>query len=764
MFGILTSIRAVVALQPTAGKVPTIPPGPLIEAGRAEAGIKKWRLEMNQNPSMKTKTRIVEGVCAWHGSRTTLVVIVCLGLAGLLLSTVQEPLRQIPPYKTIDPYVYAAYINDYAGTLKRFGSTYYASRVAYIYPERALVSLLGLDAGYYAFRFLAVVIAIGSVLAIGWRYYGLPTALFVSAWVCLTPWLPAQLLYTHYDGIAVIYTLLALALVLVPTRWRFTGHVAAGAAFALAVNCTQLAATMGAAFLPGWIVLNRACGARWMVQAALCVFGGFVIGYAAPIFILETEFPGFGFASAANSIFTAFYLAGGGWEQWFHPLGEILSQPNTVVLLIPTTLLIFGILAYLKRPLVEKTPEQARFAMAALLYLGAMWALDLFSHFVLSYPLFSYPLQIVNFFPASALVLISLTGEVEVRQCSRSNLYIAFISIILVWLLLPSVWPWVNAPKAATWVALTAVVVAGTGLLVVKSGQIVSAVLLVAVLTVSFAPAFTPQYGLVAGPAERQREWDVYHGAVFLQKFVDARVSPSQTIGFWYSNQDVLMTSIQSIFLYEYSRVAPQGRDHPGMPLLDETTRTAIAKKKFLVLLATSEAETDKALNAIREARQPFRFVDRKNFRGETWGFDMVLLRIMPRPLGARLFEVPLSRLAPDHKGKLTEVADGIRLTTGNQQYGYYLLGCLRGEGERLEGKAVVRVELQVQEGTAGIAVEDANNKSKLFEVSVGESNEMEAIDIEIPDLAAAGRFIVRNYRTRPSTVTIHSIQVFRLN
>jgi hypothetical protein len=701
------------------------------------------------------------GVCGWRGSRAMLATVICIGLAGLLLSTVQEPLRQIPPYKSIDPYVYAAYINDYAGTLKRFGSTYYASRIAFIYPERALVNLLGLDAGYYAFRFLALVAAIGSVLAISWRYYGLPTAVFVSAWVCLTPWLPAQLLYTHYDGIAVIYTLLALALILVPTRWRFTGHVAAGAAFALAVNCTQLAATIGVAFLPGWIVLNRACGTRWMVQAALCVLGGFVLGYAAPILILEAEFPGYGFASAANSFFTAFYLAGGGWERWFHPLSEILSKGEAVVLLIPATLLILGILTYLKRPLADKTSEQARFAVAALLCLGAMWALALFIH-LRSYPFFAYPYYTINFFPASALVLISLAGEVEVRWGSRSSLYIAFISIILVWLLLPFVWPWVNAPRTVIWTALTAVVAAGIALSVVKSGRIVSAALLVAVLTVSLAPAFTTQYGLVASPAERQREWDVYHGAVFLQKFVNAQVLPSQAIGFWYSNNDGLLGSIQSIFLWEYSRVAPWGEDHPGMPLLDEATRTAIAKKKFLVLLATPEAEMDSGLNALRGAGQPFRFVGRESYRGHNWGFQIVLLKLLPTPLGVKLFEVPLSRLTPDHGSQATEVANGVQLITGNQQYGYDLLGPLRVEGEPSEGRAVVRVELEVREGAVGVAVEDANDKSKLFEVGVGQSDE--TVDIEIPDLASAGRFIVRNYRAQPSTVTIHSIQIFRPN
>jgi hypothetical protein len=712
--------------------------------------------------------RIKDGVCGRRGSRAMLVVIVCLGLAGLLLSTAQEPLRQIPPHKTIDPYVYAAYINDYRSTLKRFGETYYASRVAFIYPERALVNLLGLDAGYYAFRFAALLVAIGSILAIGWRYYGLPTAVFASAWACLTPWLPAQLLYTHYDGIAIIYTLLALALLLVPTRWRFTGHVAAGAAFALAVNCTQLAATMGAAFLPGWIVLNRACGTRWIVHAALCVFGGFVLGYAAPILILETEFPGYGFTSAAKSFITALALAGGGVERWFHPLSEIFSHAREVVLLIPTTLLILGILAYLKRPLVDKTSEQARFAVAALLYLSAMWALGLFFHLVLSHPLFFYAYYTINFFPASALVLISLTGEVEVGWGSRSGLYIGFISIILIWILLPFVWPWVNAPRTAIWTALIAVIVAGFSLSIVKSGRINSAVLLVAVLTVSFAPAFTTQYRLVASPAERQREWDVYHGAVFLQKFVNTQVLPRQAIGFWYSNHDKfntdvpLLGSIQSIFLWEYSRVAPWGENHPGMPLLDEATRAAIGKEDFLVLLATSEPEVDNALNAIRGARQPFRFVSRDTYKGDTWGFQMVLLKLLPRPLGDKLYEVPLSRLVPNNGSQATKVANGVQLITGNQQYGYHLLGPLRAEGEPAEGRAVVRVELEVTEGTVGVAVEDASDKRKLFEVGVGPSEEIKTVDIEISDLASTGRFIVRNYRAQPSIVTIRSIQVFR--
>jgi hypothetical protein len=286
--------------------------------------------------------------------------------------------------------------------------------------------------------------------------------------------------------------------------------------------------------------------------------------------------------------------------------------------------------------------------------------------------------------------------------------------------------------------------------------------MIVGVLITSYLPIFGKEYRITANALERQREWDIYHGAVFLQEFINSQVPTSRTVGFWYSNFELLMYSVQSMFLWEYTRVAPADQGHPGMPMLDERTRAAMVKKNFLALLGTSKTETDDAVTAV-VSNLPFRVVSRAVYSGRTWGFNVALLKAFSRSLGTQLFEVPLSRLVPVHGSRVTAVGNGTRLITGGQQWGYSLVGPLRGEGESsAAGRAVVRVELQVEEGTVGIALEDANDRSKLFEVSAGESSGMETVDIEVPDLASTAQFIVRNYRAAPSTATIRSIQVFR--
>jgi hypothetical protein len=515
-----------------------------------------------------------------------------------------------------------------------------------------------------------------------------------------------------------------------------------------------------------------------MVRAALCLLSGFLLTYAMLVLILEAEFPGSGFAAIANTFSTAFSLMGGGEEQWFVPIALLLRnmQPlGTVILLIPAAFFVFGSLVLLvRRSALETASEQVRFAQAALLYLGVMWVLVFSMHYFFMHFWLSQYYCNIYFFPASILVLISLAGAVEARWHSPHTLYIGSLAIILLWLVLPFVWLWIDSPIAALWTASVAIVAAGITLGVLLYGtqrRLSLSIYFASFLIISFYPLTSKIYHLVANPEDRQLEWDVYRGAVFLQRFINTQVPTDKTIGFWYRNprsgraSDWLLTSVQSMFLWSYSRVAPYDTGHPGMPLLDARTRTSMAQKKFLVLLGTSDPEMKDALNAIAKAGLPFGSVARTNYVGQTWGFQILLLKADPRPLRLKLFEVPVSRLVPAHGSEVSEAVNGRRFITGSEQYGYHLLGPVQAEGEQLAGPAVIRVELEVQAGEIGVAVDDAKDISKLLgEVDVTQSKEPETIDIEIPDLASAGRLIVRNYRSTPSTVIVHSIQVFRPN
>lgn len=692
-------------------------------------------------------------------------LVVCLGFPALFLSTVPKSLYQLAENR-IDPYVYAAYIHDYTRTLERFGNTYYSGRIAYILPERAFVTWLGVEAGYYVFRFLALAAAIFSVYAIARRYYGLATAVVVSAWVCFTPWLPRSLLWTHYDGVAVVYLLIAAALLLAPSTWRLSAHGAAGAVFALAVNCNQLLFAMGAAFLPGWLVMNRHYGATWIARAVLCLLGGFVLSYALLIFVLSFESPGNGLEATRSAISTAVSLLTGGSNKWSLPLGELLAHPferSTIVLLIPAILLVVGICSADKRSLAfQVADDQTRFELASLLFLALTAVLALLLHFVFTHHWLAHYYYNVYFFPASVLVLICLGGKIELRD--RSTLtYGICVGLIALWLGLPSFL--LTIVDAGPWIAVIIILIAAVGsfaLVSMTQRRNWPAGFVGVVLMISLLPIFASDYRMIGTAEDRQREWDVYRGSIFLQRFIDQHVPTSRSIGFWYSNLDLLMYSIQSMFLWQYTRVAPAEDGHPGMPLLDEKTRTAMIKKNFLALLGASQVQVDNAVEVINKTGLPFRLVVRTSFSGRTWGFHAALLKGFPPQLGAPLFEVPLSRLFPDHGSQVTQLSNGIRLITGPQRYGYDLHGPLRVESDPSGGKVVIRAVLEVEKGVVGIAVEDANDTSKLFETSLKQTGEMETVDIEIPDLASAGRFIVRNYRNTPSTVILRTIQVFR--
>src|SRR6185437_9364226 len=70
-----------------------------------------------------------------------------------------------------------------------------------------------------------------------------------------------------------------------------------------------------------------------------------------------------------------------------------------------------------------------------------------------------------------------------------------------------------------------------------------------------------PYFGLLNGDsrnADVQR--DVYEAALFLQNYVDRNVPTGTPLRFWYRSdgtQTTWLDSVQSIFLWSYSRVAP---------------------------------------------------------------------------------------------------------------------------------------------------------------------------------------------------------------
>ena len=259
-------------------------------------------------------------------------VLIALGFglccaAGLLV-TAGATLNQA----TIDPYVYAGYINDYSDLIKRFGPTYYSDRVAFIFPNGVFAYFFGLEGGYFALRFVALASAVAAVFSIGVRFYGYAPAILAGVWLSFTPWLPRSLLWTYPDGIGVVYLLVGVALLLVPSRRRLTYHALAGSAFALAVDCNLFLLLVCGLLGPGWVFFYRREGIAWLARALLALGAGFFGIFLALGFALYVRY---GVLLELATMREAVAELGGHGVSGYEPLSSAFWERHNFVLLIP---------------------------------------------------------------------------------------------------------------------------------------------------------------------------------------------------------------------------------------------------------------------------------------------------------------------------------------------------------------------------------------------------------------------------------------------
>jgi len=681
----------------------------------------------------------------------------------------------------LDPYVYVGYMNDYAGLLERFGRTYYSERIAYIYPAHAFTYLFGLQGGYFAFRYVALTSAVAAVFMIGMRFYGFAPAMLAAVWLSFTPWLPRSLFWTYPDGLAVVYVLVGAALLIVPIHKRLTCHVAAGATFALAVNCNLFLLPICGLLGPGLAFFYRREGVVWLAQVTLALAIGFFATLMALGLILYIQFPNYGFFVELASFREAISLFGGDDEVWYKPLSWIIWENENFALLIPITFLPAAILLVVRRSLLGRTvPSALDFEVLAVVYLMSVICFFLLLHFGFHSPVLSLPYYIIYCVPGCVLAMLALSGEVQQRGGRNGNaiLYCGTALVLVAWFVLPALADIRSIWSLYSWLAVGGLTVAAAAAL--RRTAIASVAVIAGAVLLSLCLYQNGFYDIRTS-SNSEREWDVYRGAIFLQQFVKSNVRASQSVGFWYkNNREIendrgydpflyadwkwrLLNSVQSTFLWGYTRVFPSS-PAPGMPVVDEELRGKVAARHFLVLLGLSDDETNVGLGALEKADMRFREVNRAHFQGRTWGYTAVLVEMKRslKSLGPFLSNVPLKNFEPTNGASIKSLpgGEGLQLMTAMPQWSYSLIGHL----ETVHGPVVMRVRLQVEQGQVGIAFAGSGNISDLHSEQVVESApETQEVDVDITDASVADLLIVRNRSTTgASRVILDSVEVFR--
>lgn len=507
-----------------------------------------------------------------------------------------------------DPSYYLSYVLDYGDVAARYGQTYHGNRLSYLLIDRAAFALLGPETGYLAARWAALAVAVAVVVAVAAPRLGAIPALALAAAVGLTPWLPRQLLWTHYDGFATVHLLVAAWLLLGDprSRWR---RVAAGVALGLVVNANLGYAVVVATGLAAWLVsLPGPRPARLRALGAVAL-GAVAIEAVLSVAVRALVGSGPWFAEWI-AIRTALLIAGD--PTWFLPLADAVRQ-NPILLLLP----VLGTLALVaaRRPRVGGGVDVARFGGT---WLGGSLAVVLGLHLLASSGWLGSPFYVVILLPPALVAVVGLgerlrdrPADVRGRIAGRATGAVLLAAWIGILALL-----WVDGERrpAALAVAAAALVVAAAALALRGDGRAArglraaAVAVAPAVLLVGWAAsAQVPGPGGFPDLAARERkEWTLFHAVVEVKGLVAATVPVDRDLVFWHRVDGVEGAWLREVNMAYYGggtgRLhADRGADPYGMPELRAEQVTSLRERSpvSIVLLGLDRAELTAGLVAL---------------------------------------------------------------------------------------------------------------------------------------------------------------------
>lgn len=556
------------------------------------------------------------------------VISAALGSAGVLVAPVR--IRLVGS----DPSYYLSYALDYGDVAARYGQTYHGNRIAYLFVDRAAFALFGPEVGYLVARSLALAVAVAVVVALAAPRVGHLAAVGLGAAVAMTPWLPRQLLWTHYDGFAAVHLLVASWLLLGDPgrRWRL---FAAGVALSLVVNTNLAFAVLVATGVVAWVVavpLDRSERIAGLVR----IGAGFLCSLlvlSVTVRVVVGSGPWF---SEWIAIQTALFLAGD--ATWFTPLRAAVAR-NPMLAVLPV--LGAGALAAARRPLPSsQRPDAALF--------GGLWLTGAFTfvlalHLIASTAWLGASFYVVVFLPP---VVVAMTGIAErlriVGPVAPPSSVLAGGSILLVWMLvLAFLWrsarlqPWALGASVTALATMLAAVATGARAPTVlrRTGMLMMPVVLLATWA---APAQVPGTdGFPDLAAREDKEWTLFNAIRGVKGVVAANVPTDRQLVLWHRVGGREGAWLREINMAYYGGGTgrlhrDKGDDPYGMPELRAGQVTSLRERApiSVVLLGLDRSELTAGLVALATAVPDGDVVAQTVLPGATFDLHVAVVEI----------------------------------------------------------------------------------------------------------------------------------------
>jgi Dolichyl-phosphate-mannose-protein mannosyltransferase len=521
--------------------------------------------------------------------------------------------------RMLDPYIYTGYIYNFHDLWARYGMTYYGVRFGLILPARLFTAVFGVEGGYFVLRYLLALVFGIPLYAVIKRHLSAPVAVLTYVIALTSPYLARALLWDHPDAAGVPFLTAAICLMMLNAEDSKTAF-AAGCCFGMAGNSNVFTIAPFGVFLASMAITELWFGkplGRFCTRVAIAAAGALSVCAAGALYYRIAT----GYLDIfAVTLLVAKSLSQGGMEQWRTTGTQWTFSLFHVY--VPVWLSICALLGYRqwKRSLPAATMACFVVALTAFYYVHQFLlhanTLQLFYYFSYAAP---------AIFLGFAVIFQRIYEAVHARPAwfVGAGACCAIVPWILYSfgrapLLLPttplfagtsSIFP--SIPRAAALaspgmirfaLAASCATVAWVGLLYWRPKSVNIAFAAVALFSFAWVFGFATYGGAIEPRAGRDTsEIDVYHTAHALMDAVP-QFNGSNGILFWYTNRPQnSIDSLQSTYLWEFSRWHKSGSQQIGLPYVDNKllARLNDPQIRYLGVICESREELRLGLNAL---------------------------------------------------------------------------------------------------------------------------------------------------------------------
>jgi hypothetical protein len=501
-----------------------------------------------------------------------------------------SPINQIG---FLDPWLYTGYIHNFDELFDRYGLPYYSVRFGLIVPHYITANLFGPVGGYFAGIYIFYLIAGVPLYLVTRKYFSVYVAAAAYYLLISSLWVARSLLWTHPDAAAVPYMIAATSfLYYQPNRYRRFVFFAIGTLVALAANCNIFTITISGLLIVPYLILYRGnlrfhiANIGWAILGFVAVFVTGAVSYLICCGTADFLRP---------TIAMIAWSMKGGSEVYKASVAQVLQ--NTYVYaplyLMATLFVVRG----------QVSVSALRLIDAALAYIGSSLVFIIFWQFMLN----GVVLEIFYYFcflipPAIyCMVLVPAILLSRGEGCAPNRLGFAAVVLIPMFLLSLHVYRLYDLSVISRHMVVAVYMMSIVTLMISNKYRLAPLTLIPFLVSLNFgwqtkAGTFDPFFYSIIG-YEKTEGIDSYRASVRLMKSLPRFEENGEQLLFWYRNNSRIINSLQSTYLWGYSRLSSADNQTPGFPEIRdvEVTRLKSEAPLSLVLLSEDPADFSKA-------------------------------------------------------------------------------------------------------------------------------------------------------------------------